>query len=75
MVDIHCHILPRFDDGSSSLDESLTMARMAAESGVTDIVATPHFPGEKSSLRRMGRLLERYEALSQAIAREGDYVL
>ena len=71
MVDIHCHILPRFDDGSSSLDESLTMARMAAESGVTDIVATPHFPGEKSSLRRMGRLLERYEALSQAIAREG----
>ena len=71
MVDIHCHILPRFDDGSSSLDESLTMARMAAQSGVTDIVATPHFPGERGSLRRIGKLLERYNELSQAIAREG----
>ena len=69
MVDIHCHILHRFDDGSASLDESLAMARMAVESGVTDIVATPHFPGHRSSLRRIGRLLERYEELSQAIAR------
>ena len=70
MVDIHCHILHRFDDGSSSLEESLAMARMAAASGVTDIVATPHFPGQRSSLRRIGKLLERYEELSQAIARE-----
>ena len=71
MVDIHCHILPRFDDGSSSLDESLAMARMAVQSGVTDIVATPHFPGQESSLRQIGKLLDRYEELSQAIAREG----
>ena len=71
MVDIHCHILPRFDDGSSSLEESLAMARMAVQSGVTDIVATPHFPGQRSSLRRIGTLLERYESLSRAIAEEG----
>lgn len=70
MVDIHCHILHRFDDGSSSLEESLAMARMAVQSGVTDIVATPHFPGQRSSLRQIGRLLQRYEELSQAIARE-----
>lgn len=71
MVDIHCHILHRFDDGSPSLAESLAMARMAADSGVTDIVATPHFPGQKSSLRWISLLLERFEELSQAIAREG----
>lgn len=71
MVDIHCHILHRFDDGSSSLEESLTMARMAVDSGVTDIVATPHFPGQASSLRRISRLMERFRELSQAIAREG----
>lgn len=70
MVDIHCHILHRFDDGSSSLEESLAMARMAAQSGVTDIVATPHFPGQRASLRRIGRLLQRYEELSEAISRE-----
>lgn len=71
MVDIHCHILPRFDDGSSSLEESLAMARMAVESGTTDIVATPHFPGQTASLRRISRLLERYEELSDALKREG----
>ena len=71
MVDIHCHILHRFDDGSASLEESLAMARMAVSSGVTDLVATPHFPGQAASLRRISRLLERYEELSQAIAREG----
>jgi protein-tyrosine phosphatase len=42
MVDIHSHILPGLDDGSTSPDESLAMARMAVESGTTVIVATPH---------------------------------
>ncbi len=42
MIDLHCHILPRVDDGSQSLEESLTMARLAVESGVTAIAATPH---------------------------------
>lgn len=71
MVDIHCHILHRFDDGSSSLEESLSMARMAVESGTTDIVATPHFSGQASSLQRLPRLMERYEELSAALKREG----
>lgn len=42
MVDLHCHILPGLDDGAASLDTSLDMLRVAAESGITDIVATPH---------------------------------
>ena len=42
MIDIHCHILPGLDDGPSSLDESLAMARRAVEDGVHTIVATPH---------------------------------
>ena len=46
MVDIHSHILPGWDDGSRSLDESLSMLRIAAEAGTTDIVATPHANSE-----------------------------
>lgn len=42
MIDLHSHILPRLDDGAQSLEESLAMARLAVESGVRDMVATPH---------------------------------
>jgi len=42
LIDIHSHILPGLDDGSKSLEESVAMVRMAAKSGTTDIVATPH---------------------------------
>ena len=42
MIDLHSHILPELDDGAQSLRESLAMARMAVDSGVTAMVATPH---------------------------------
>jgi protein-tyrosine phosphatase len=42
MIDIHSHILPGIDDGARSLDESLSMLRMAIDGGVTTQVLTPH---------------------------------
>jgi len=42
MIDIHCHILPNIDDGPSSMDESIAMARIAMGDGIHTIVATPH---------------------------------
>jgi protein-tyrosine phosphatase len=42
MVDIHCHILPGIDDGSTSFEMSCAMAEMAIEDGVTHIIGTPH---------------------------------
>ena len=41
MIDIHAHILPGMDDGARDLEDSVEMARMAAESGTTAITATP----------------------------------
>ena len=42
MIDIHSHILPLLDDGARNPEEALSMLRMAASTGTTDIVATPH---------------------------------
>lgn len=70
MIDIHCHILPGFDDGSANIAESLSMARMAVDSGITGIVATPHFRGEEASLSVLNRLVARYQRLEQALKRE-----
>lgn len=42
MIDLHSHILPGQDDGPRYLEESLEMLRIAADSGTTDIAATPH---------------------------------
>jgi protein-tyrosine phosphatase len=42
MIDIHCHILPRIDDGPTDMNESIGMASVAAADGISTIVATPH---------------------------------
>lgn len=69
MIDIHCHILPDLDDGASSMEEALEMARIAAESGVTDIVATPHFRGEPEALEMKEEIDRRYRELREALHR------
>jgi protein-tyrosine phosphatase len=45
-TDIHSHILYGVDDGAKTLEESLGMLQLAAASGTTDIVATPHVNGQ-----------------------------
>jgi len=67
MVDIHCHILPDIDDGASGMDESLEMAKMACRSGVTDIIATPHFRGEPEGLIQLERIYRRHEQMVRAL--------
>lgn len=42
MRDIHTHILPGIDDGSKNLYDAMEMAAMAADSGTTMLIATPH---------------------------------
>lgn len=43
MVDLHSHILPSIDDGSSSALETFMMLKEAEKAGFTDIIATPHY--------------------------------
>jgi protein-tyrosine phosphatase len=40
--DLHCHILPAWDDGPKTLEVVLQMLERARKSGMETIVATPH---------------------------------
>lgn len=75
MIDLHCHILPGVDDGSSSEEESCRMARLAVESGVTAVCATPHcnVPGCFDNYRTEA-LEERFLRLARLL-RERDIPL
>lgn len=42
IVDIHMHVVPGYDDGSESIEESLEMLRLAESQGVTDVFCTSH---------------------------------
>ena len=42
MIDLHCHVLPRVDDGALDLADSVAMALQARADGIAAICATPH---------------------------------
>lgn len=57
MIDIHCHILPKVDDGPQNMKESIAMARLAYGDGIRTIVNTSHYiDGEKN---QTGERLEK----------------
>lgn len=45
MIDLHHHLLWGLDDGASSVETTLAMARIAAEDGITHVVCSPHANG------------------------------
>jgi len=67
MIDIHCHPMPGVDDGAANLEDAVAMCRMAADDGVTHIVATPH-----CSYRYPFRRKENLQKLAELRAKVGD---
>jgi len=62
MFDIHTHIIPYVDDGSSSLEESINMIKHEIDIGVTDIICTPH------------HIFHRYEATVEVIKERFEFL-
>ena len=52
MIDFHTHVLPGMDDGSRNTDMSIQMLKMMKADGITQVMATPHFYGERESIER-----------------------
>jgi protein-tyrosine phosphatase len=68
-VDLHFHLLPGVDDGPSSLEESLDLARAAVADGTSTVVATPHVRtdlGLTDAVEIHARVLELRFALAAA---------
>ena len=72
MVDIHTHILPGLDDGAQDLYDTLEMVRVAAQSGVTAMVATPHcnIPGAYQNYFD-DRYIKKVQQVREAVHHEG----
>ncbi|MBQ0789204.1 MAG: hypothetical protein KBT50_01195 [Cycloclasticus sp.] len=63
MIDMHCHFLPGIDDGPELMAESMMLARMAVEDGITHTVVTPHvhpgrYENDKASIKKVFNLFK-----------------
>lgn len=52
ITDLHCHLLPRLDDGAKTPEITFDMARMAAAAGVGQMVCTPHCTAGDPGMRQ-----------------------
>lgn len=76
IADMHTHVLPEMDDGSASVEESITMLQEMAGYGIRTVTATPHFYAKsdtpeaffgrrESAYRRLSREMEKHSDLPQ----------
>jgi protein-tyrosine phosphatase len=63
VIDLHSHLVPGFDDGAATLDESRAALSAFREAGFTAVVTTPHF--------RASELVEAGAASQLALLDEG----
>ncbi len=74
ITDFHTHILPSVDDGSQSIDESLSLLREELSQGVSRVVLTPHFyANHDSPTRFLKRRSDAEQALRDAANPTSDY--
>lgn len=72
LTEYHCHILPGIDDGSDSVETSLSMIRRMYDQGVRRIVATPHFYCHREA--SVDRFLQKRAAAYNAVMEAGPAV-
>ena len=55
LIDIHCHILPKVDDGPDSVEESMKILKDMKRQGIKHVIVTPHYRPEmfEPSMKRV----------------------
>lgn len=70
MIDLHCHLLPGLDDGAKNIAESIELAKMAYDSGITHVVCTPHIH-EGYFDNNIDMIEQAHKEFKSALNREG----
>ncbi len=70
MIDTHCHILPGVDDGPSSMEGAIRMAKAAVGEGIQTVIATPHH-ATKRYANAAGKIRRRVAALNLRLKKSG----
>jgi protein-tyrosine phosphatase len=70
IVDFHSHLIPGVDDGSRTVDQSISSLQAMAAQGMTTCVTTPHF--DASLTRNAATLAQRLGEIDAAWARLGE---
>ena len=65
MIDIHTHILPNVDDGSNSVELSLSMLEEEIKQGVTDVYLTPHVCYGNKQYYEKEELFEKFDKFKE----------
>lgn len=72
MIDFHSHIIPKIDDGSSGIDETIEMLSLSKLQGINYVVATPHFYASEESpsdfLQRRNRCLKKTREATEQLS-------
>ena len=70
MIDIHAHILAGIDDGPRSWGDALKLAKLAVQSGINTVVATPHYQF-RNTLNTRERVGVQVEQFRKMLAEQG----
>lgn len=70
-VDIHCHCLPGFDDGPTTITEAIELSKALVADGITTVIATPHQLGRFDGCYSATQIRQAVAALNQKLKERG----
>ena len=76
LYDMHTHILPAFDDGAKTVEDSLALIECLKKQGVSHICLTPHFYTHEMSVEDyVAKRQEAFEVLRPQLPSDVEIVL
>jgi tyrosine-protein phosphatase YwqE len=73
VTDMHCHLLPGVDDGSSNMQETIECLKALASVGYQKVFLTPHFQANYPNVEE--DIQKRFDALKKQITSLNDNAL